>query len=169
MLKRGIVAGSFDPITLGHAWLISAACGLVDELIVAVGVNPDKRGYFSAEERRTLIEETLRNGLSPEAYQKIRIVFLERDLLINFAAEQGVEYIFRGIRNTTDFNYELQMNLVNQRINSQIQLIYLIPPRNLTEISSSTVKGLVGFNGWEQAVAPYVDGAVLEAFRQKAA
>ena len=164
---KGIVAGSFDPITNGHVWLIQQACTLLDKLYVVIGVNPSKKYYFSTEVRRQLVEETLAGSLTPEQYGKVEIVYLENDLLINFATQVGVQYIVRGIRDTADFAYESQLRLVNRKINPAIETLFLIPPVELTEVSSSTVKGLVGFNGWETVVAQYVSPVVMRAFGAK--
>lgn len=165
MAKKGIVAASLDPITRGHSWLIDRALDLVDELWVVIGVNAAKKYDFSATERLDIATEVLRDSLSPENFKRLHIVFLENDLLINYASQIGVSHIIRGIRNTEDFNYEHQIQLVNKKINPNIETLYLIPPSNLTQVSSSTVKGLVGFNDWEKAVEDYVHPLVVERFR----
>lgn len=167
MDKIGIVAGSFDPITSGHLWLIKEACSLMDKLYVVIGVNPAKKGFFSPEERKSLIEAVLRSKLPAPMYAKVEVVFLANELLINFASEKGAQYIVRGIRSTEDFNYEYQMMLVNRKINPQVHMVYLFTPPQLAEVSSSTVKNMVGFKGWEAVVAKYVHPDVLSAFKRK--
>lgn len=166
-MKIGIVAGSFDPITNGHTWLIGQSAHLMHKLYVVIGVNPNKSSLFTPEEKKTLIEQTLRAELPPEDFAKIRIKFIERELLINFAVDKKAHYIFRGIRNTEDFNYEAQMQLVNKKLCPEVETLFMIPPRELTEVSSSTVKGLLGFKGWEDATQSYVSAPVLEALRSK--
>lgn len=168
-MKIGIVAGSFDPITLGHIWLIQQACHLMGKVYVVIGVNPAKSHWFSPEQRKAQIEASLKELLTPEELSKVRIHFLEKDLLINFAVAKKVHYIFRGIRTTDDFNYETQMQMVNRKICPQVETLFLVPPRDLTEVSSSTVKGLVGFTGWESAVEGYVSSSVLSDLRDRAA
>ena len=167
-MKIGIVAGSFDPITDGHTWLIGQSARLMHKLYVVIGVNPAKKSMFTPAERQAIIEETLRAELAPEDFAKIRIKFLERSLLINFAIKKKAHYIFRGIRSTEDFNYEAQMLLVNRKLSPDVETMFMIPPRELTEVSSSTVKGLVGNDGWEAAVEGYVSAPVLAALRAKA-
>lgn len=169
MNKIGIVAGSFDPITHGHVWLIKEACALMDQLYVVIGVNTAKKAYFTPEERLALVKATLEGKLPSASYNKVKVVFLENELLINYASEIGAEYIVRGIRNTEDFNYEYQMQLVNRKINQHVRMLYLFPPPQLTEVSSSTVKGLVAFKGWEAAVSRYVHPEVVAAFKEKKA
>lgn len=166
-IKTGIVAGSFDPITNGHTWLIRQSAQLMDKLYVVIGVNPSKKSLFTPEERQALLEETLRSELAPEIFAKISICFLAKELLINFARDHGAQYIFRGIRNTEDFNYEAQMQLVNLKICPDVETLFSIPPRELTEVSSSTVKSLLGFSGWEAVAAGYVSPCVLQALVAK--
>jgi pantetheine-phosphate adenylyltransferase len=166
-MKIGIVAGSFDPITNGHTWLIGQSAHLMHKLYVVIGVNPSKKSLFTPEERKELVVATLSAQLPHEDFAKIRIRFLEKELLINFAMEKKAHYIFRGIRTTEDFNYEAQMQLVNRKLSPEVETLFMIPPRELTEVSSSTVKGLMGFNGWEEATRGYVSAPVLQALVAK--
>jgi pantetheine-phosphate adenylyltransferase len=162
----GIVAGSFDPITNGHAWLIAEAARLVDELHIAIGVNPQKKYTFSDDERKELVGRVV-DSLRLEGEAKPRIHFLRNDLLIQLAGRVRATHLIRGIRNSEDFNYETQMALVNRRIDPEIRTVYMAPPPELSEVSSSTVKGIVGFTDWEPIVAQYVHPVVLEALRKK--
>ena len=158
----GVVAGSFDPITNGHAWLISEAARLVDELHVVIGVNPSKSYSFTDGQRREMVEAVVADlGLDAAC---VTVHFLKNDLLIQLAGRVGATHLVRGIRNAEDLSYEMQMALVNRRIEPDIRTVYLSPPPELSEVSSSIVKGLVGFNGWEKIVAGYVHPVVLEAF-----
>lgn len=170
MSKIGIVAGSFDPITLGHMWLIRKAAEVLGEdglLHIVVGVNPSKKYYFSTDERLAQINSVLFNTLPTSLYKMVKIAVIDNDLLINYARNVGASYIFRGIRNTEDFNYESQIQQVNRKINPNVETVFFIPPSAMTEVSSSTVKGLVGFNGWEQIVEQYVDPIIVDEFKKK--
>lgn len=167
MQKIGVVAGSFDPITVGHLWLIREAVSLMDTLYVAIGVNASKKCFFSPDERREQVRTALSASLNAEQFDKVRVVFLENELLINFAGEVGAQYLFRGIRNPTDFTYEHQMQMVNRKINPQVHTLFMMPPSHLIEVSSSAVKGLVGFKGWETIVGRYVPPCVLQALSAK--
>ena len=166
-MKIGIVAGSFDPITNGHTWLISQAARIMNKVYVVIGVNPGKKSLFTPEERKLMIEQSLKVALPAEDFAKIRVRFIENELLINFAVEKKAYYIFRGIRNTEDFNYEAQMQLVNRKICPDVETFFLIGPREFTEVSSSMVKGLLGFKGWEAVAEGYVSKTVLEALKEK--
>lgn len=169
MRKIGIVAGSFDPITNGHAWLIQKSADMIGDdgiLHVVVGVNPTKKYYFTVDERIAQIRRVVET-MGPDVYDRVTIDVIENDLLINHAKNIGASYIFRGIRNTEDFNYEAQIQQVNRRINPSVETVFFIPPSEMTEISSSTVKGLVGFQGWEQIVSQYVSDCVVNSFKEK--
>lgn len=168
-MSVGIVAGSFDPITRGHIWLIQQACRLMSKVHVVIGVNPAKSHWFSPQRRQELITDSLTEFLSPEELAKVSVTFLEKELLINFAVAHQADYLIRGIRTTEDFNYESQMLMVNRKISPQVETLFLLPLREHVEISSSTIKGLVGFAGWEKAVESYVSSAVMQALRERAA
>lgn len=169
-MLKGIVAGSFDPITKGHVWLIQRAAEMVGEdgyLHVVMGVNPAKKYYFSAEQREKQIRKVLSDNLPASLYRCIVIESIGNELLINYAKSIGATHIFRGIRNTEDFNYEAQIQLVNRKICSKIETVFFIPPGELTAVSSSTVKGLVGFEGWENIVDDYINDSIKNDFKAK--
>lgn len=167
MEKKGIFAGSFDPITRGHWFLLVEAAKLMDKLYVVIGVNTAKKNYFTPAEKKDMIQQIVDTKLAPDLAAKIEIHFLEDDLLINFASEVGAQYLVRGIRSAQDAQYEAQILQVNRKINPKVQTLFLMPPAQLSEVSSSTVKGLVGFKGWEDIVGMYVHKIVLEAFKAK--
>ena len=146
-MTKGIYAGSFDPITNGHLWVIERSAEIFDELIVAVGDNPDKKYTFSVNERVLLLEEAL------EAHPNIKIGHFSGEFLINYAVRQEVTHIVRGIRNAQDYEFEKTIRHINFDVCSTIDTIFLIPPREFAEVSSSLVKGFVGSQGWEQIVA----------------
>lgn len=149
-MKRAVYAGSFDPLTLGHLWMIAQGAALFDEVIVAVGTNPDKRTLFSAAERVELLRACV--GGQP------RVVTAEftGQFLVHFARAQGAAYLLRGIRDGQDYEYERMMRQVNSDLQPEITTVFLMPPRELAEISSSFVRGLLGLEGWPDVVARYV-------------
>jgi pantetheine-phosphate adenylyltransferase len=163
MNRIGMVAGSFDPITNGHEWLIRQALEICDKVFVIVGNNPAKKYMFTGQERADMVHRVI--GI--EDTDRIVVDFLHNDLLINVAKDSGCNFLIRGIRNSEDFNYEAQVQLINRKICSTIETLFLIPPRELSEVSSSTVKGLVGFNGWENIVSTYVDPIVLDTLKAR--
>lgn len=160
-MTKAIYAGSFDPITNGHLWVIDRAAAIFDQLIVAVGDNPDKKYSFSLEERLILLKNTL------QGYKNIEIGHFNGEFLVNYAQNANAKFIVRGIRNTQDYEYEKTMRYINSDLCNEIDTIFLMPPRNYAEVSSSLVKGLVGTVGWEKVVKRYVPETVLNALKIK--
>jgi pantetheine-phosphate adenylyltransferase len=159
--KRAIYAGSFDLLTNGHLWMIRQGVELFGDLTVAVGVNPDKRPMFTASERITMIRDC-----TPELDVQV-IELPPRALLVEYAADAGFDYLLRGIRTTTDFQFERAMRNVNADIVSFVQTVALIPPRELMDVSSSMVKGLIGCGDWPRVVGKYVPTPVVRVLEEK--
>jgi len=160
-MKRAVYAGSFDPPTNGHLWMIKEGTRLFDELVVAIGINPEKKSTFSIEERCGMLKGIIRK------YPNTRVDKYENQFLVNYASSIGVGYILRGIRTERDFGYERDMRYVNSDQNPDITTVFLTPPREIAETSSSLVKGLVGPDGWEEVVEGYVPRNVYNKFLQK--
>src|SRR4051794_27944419 len=160
-MPRAVYAGSFDPITLGHLWMIEQGRALFDELIVAIGTNPDKRYRFSLEERLAMLREVT------APYPNVKIASYENLFLVHYAEHAGANFILRGIRNEQDYQYERGMRYVNAELDARVRTVFLIPPRELVEVSSSFVKGLVGPAGWEKILEKYVPAAVHRRFLER--
>jgi pantetheine-phosphate adenylyltransferase len=156
-MAKAIYAGSFDPITNGHLWVIDKSAAIFDELVVAIGENADKRYTFSREERLMLLESCL------SQYSNIKMGYFSGEFLVNYAKRIGATHIVRGIRNSQDYEYEKTMRYINSDLCSDIDTVFLMPPRNYAEVSSSLIKGLVGSNGWEDIVTKYVPKEALDA------
>jgi pantetheine-phosphate adenylyltransferase len=161
--KKAIYAGSFDPLTLGHIWIIRRAADLFDHLTIAIGENADKKYLFSLKKRKAHIEQTLKEL---KLTKKVRVVVITNKFLVKFAEENKVPYLIRGLRGSNDFEYEFVMNQVNREMVPEVDTIYLIPPRDLASISSSLVKGLVGPEGWEKAIKKYVPPHVISDLKK---
>lgn len=170
-MKIGVIAGSFDPITNGHLGLINQAMQAVDQLHVVVGHNPSKKYLFTPQERLEMVQEVLLNEWCDAYNQRITVVLSEKELLVQYAQSIKADFLIRGIRNASDFEYEYQLNLINKKFQlgnrHQLDTMYFIPDRNLTEISSSVVKGLVGFDKWEYAIRDYVPQYVIDRLKEK--
>ena len=162
MQRIGIYAGSFDPPTNGHLWMIHRGAEMFDELVVALAVNPDKRGLFSLDQRQQLMESLLEE-LPPH----VRLATVEQGFLVDFARKVGAGFLLRGIRNTKDFEYEKSMARMNARMESDIRSVFLMPPGELEEISSTMVKGFIGVPGWQRWVQSCVPPCVFEAIAQQ--
>lgn len=155
-MDRCVYAGSFDPLTNGHIWMISEGAKLFDELIIAVGINHEKKPMFPTEEKIQMIKTCTKD------YRNIKVDSFEKQFLVNYAKSVGAQYILRGIRNSKDYEYEKSMRIINHALNKDVSAIFLMPPEELSEVSSSVVKGLIGPEGWEKAVRKYVPDVVYE-------
>jgi pantetheine-phosphate adenylyltransferase len=163
-MKKPLVAmyaGTFDPLTVGHLWMIGEGSKLFDKIIVAIGVNPDKRCMFTLQERLDMLVEATSElpNIMPGSFTN--------QYLINYAREMNCQYILRGIRNEGDYSYERGMRNINGDLGPDITTVFLMPPRGISEVSSSMVKGLIGPVGWEQIVKKYVPKAVFNKLKEK--
>lgn len=161
-MRHAVYAGSFDPITNGHLWIIREASRLFDRLTVAIGVNPDKQYTFPVKTRLALLKEVL-----PGQSESLNVTCFHNRYLVDYAAEIGAQYIVRGIRSAHDYGFEQAMRLINEDIRPEITTVFLIPSRNMAEVSSSMVKSLVGPTGWEERVKRYVPEAVFLALQKQ--
>lgn len=155
MGKRAVYAGTFDPLTVGHLWMIEEGAKLFDELTVAIGVNPEKKCMFSVQARLAMLEQSTKH------LRNVRLDTFTNQFLIDYAATQNASFILRGIRTESDYEYERTMRNINGDLNLTIQTIFLMPPRGIAEVSSSMVKGLIGPEGWGTIVKTYVPEAVF--------
>lgn len=169
LIRKAVYAGSFDPITYGHMWMIRQGGILFDELVVAVGINPDKKSMFTVDERLAMIRQSINEERGPRIVGEgeITIDSFENLYLVDYASRIGAGYILRGIRNENDYTYERGMRHVNEEIKGGLQTVFLMPPREISEVSSSLVKGLIGPDGWERIVREYVPRAVYMRLLEK--
>ncbi len=158
--RLAVYAGSFDPPTNGHLWMIEQGAALFDSLIVAVGVNPDKTSMLSIDERIDILRTATKK------FANVGIVQLANKFLVMYAKAVDAAFILRGIRTESDYEYERAMRNVNSDLNPDITSVYLMPPRGIAELSSGMVKGLIGPDGWETIVSKYVPGPVLEKLKE---
>lgn len=158
--KIAVYAGSFDPLTNGHVWVIKEALKIFDKLIIAIGINPNKKPTFELKKKIEMIKKTFANN------SKIEIGQIDNKYLVNYAQEVGANFIIRGLRNAKDFEYEFGMCNINSDINPVITTVFLMPPRDLCQISSSMVKKLIGPKNWENVVKKYVPRAVFEELKK---
>lgn len=131
---------------------------LFDELVVVLAVNPDKAGFLSMEMRRDLLQ-----NLAADLPGNVCVEVVQQGFLVDFAARIGATYLLRGMRNTIDFEYEKTIARMNSRMQPEIQTVFLMPPSELEEISSSLVRGFVGLPGWERWVQGCVPPCVFSA------
>ena len=136
-MRRAIFPGSFDPVTNGHLDIIQRGCKLFDEIIVAILVNPEKTAFFSLEERSEILEEVLRTIDSGGC--RVTVESFE-GLLVQYAAERDAHAIVRGIRAISDYEYELQMALMNRRLQPRLETVFMMPAEEYSYVSSRLVK-----------------------------
>ncbi len=156
--RLGVYAGSFDPLTIGHLWMIEQGVSLFDELIVGIGVNPDKRYTFPLEDRLAMLKESLAE------FPNLSVTSFSNRYLIDYAKSMDATHILRGIRSESDYEYERTMRNINGDVDPNICTLFLMPPRDIAEVSSSMVKGLVGPEGWQHVVRKYLPAPVYSRF-----
>lgn len=141
MNKRiAVCPGSFDPITLGHLDIIHRAASMFDELIVVIMTNPAKKCSFTAEERRQMIEKSVKDikNVTVECFD---------GLLADYAALKGASAIIKGLRAMSDFEYEFQMALTNKKLNPRVETLFLTTSAENMYLSSSMVRQIASMNG----------------------
>jgi pantetheine-phosphate adenylyltransferase len=143
-MRRAIYPGSFDPVTNGHLDIIERGCKLFDEIIVAILVNPDKKPFFTIEERHEMLEEIMKSLNRGECAVRVDSF---RGLLVNYAVAQEANAIVRGIRAISDYEYELQMALMNRRLEPTIETVFMMPAETYSYVSSRLVKEVFELGG----------------------
>lgn len=154
--RLGVYAGSFDPPTIGHLWMIEQGALLFDRLVVAIGTNPEKRYTFRLDDRLAMLRESLK------PFRNVAVDSFSSRYLIEFAQSQGATHVLRGIRSESDYEFERTMRHINADLDGKICTVFLMPPRDIAEVSSSMVKGLIGPEGWQKVVRKYVPAPVYK-------
>lgn len=145
-MRKAIFPGSFDPITLGHYDIIKRSIPLFDEIIVAIGINAEKKYMFSLEDRKRFIEEAFANHLS------VSVVIYE-GLTIDLCKKLEANFILRGLRNPADFEFEKAIAHTNRRL-SKIETVFLLTAAKTSFISSTIVRDVIRNGGEYQMLVP---------------
>ena len=145
-MRRALFPGSFDPITLGHYDIIKRGVHLFDEVIVAIGVNSEKKYMFSLEERKQFLEESFKDE------PKVKIMDYT-GLTIQFCKEVNAQFILRGLRNPADFEFEKAIAHTNRKL-SKIETVFLLTAAKTSFISSSIVREVIKNNGDYTVLVP---------------
>lgn len=162
-MQVGVYSGSFDPFTLGHASIIQQALKTFETVYVVVGVNPAKKPLLDADARMRLILDwasTIQDG------ERIIVQSSVNEFLADVADGLGA-CLIRGIRNAQDYDYEQTVFDVNKVIAPTVPTVYFFTDQKHRNISSSLVKGMVGFENWEERVSHFVPPATLNALKER--
>jgi pantetheine-phosphate adenylyltransferase len=153
--RTAIYAGSFDPLTNGHVDLIQRSLSFCDRLVVGVLNNASKTPLFTVEERQQLIRVSC-----DDPRVEVRMF---RGLLVEFAREVEATLVIRGLRVVADFDYEMQMALMNRHLDPGLETVFMVPSLDTTYISSSLVKQVAQFHGDVTGLVPPAVSAALRA------
>ena len=145
-MRRAIFPGSFDPLTLGHHDIIMRGITLFDELIIAVGINADKKYMFTLEERLDFITRAFNNE------PKIKVLTY-KGLTVDFCEKVGADFILRGLRNPADFEFEKAIAHTNRKL-SEIETVFLLTSSGKSFISSSIVRDVIRNGGDYSGLVP---------------
>ena len=156
-MTTAVYPGSFDPVTLGHVDIIRRAAKMFDRVIVAVGINMEKKPWFTAEERCELLRSATKD------IQNVEVVELE-GLLVDFAKSVDATVILKGLRAVSDFEYEFQMALTNSKLAPEIETVFLTTSAVNMYLSSSIVKQ-VGILGGD--ISPFVPECVHDEIKSR--
>lgn len=159
-MRTVIYPGTFDPITYGHLDVLERALNLFDEIIITIAINPSKKPLFSLEERVQLIETALKDN--PEGH-RVKVQGFD-GLLVDFARQKKASALIRGLRAVSDFEYELQMALMNRRLADEITTVFMMPHEKYTYLNSTIVKEVSRLGG---NVSNFVPKNVQEALNKK--
>jgi len=160
MPRIALYAGSFDPVTNGHLDVVRHAVRLADKLVLAVGVNPGKAPLFSAEDRLAMLQEIC-GPLAKEAKCELACVTFS-GLVIEAAKKAGATILVRGLRDSTDFNYEMQMAGMNEAMAPGIQSVFLPASSAVRPITATLVRQIAGMGGDVSAFVPASVAALLK-------
>ncbi|WP_062202635.1 pantetheine-phosphate adenylyltransferase [Aureimonas sp. AU12] len=156
-LRTALYAGSFDPPTNGHLDVLTGALRLFDEIVVAIGIHPGKTPLFSAEERADLVLRCV------EGRGRVRVSFFS-DLVIDEARRQGVSALVRGLRDATDFDYEMQMSGMNGAMAPEIATVFLPASPAVRPITATLVRQIAQMGG---DVSSFVPDVVAQALKTR--
>jgi len=156
MSKIAIYPGTFDPITNGHLDLLQRATRIFDEVVIAVADNPRKNPLFSIDERIAMVE-AVSQGIANVTVEPFD------DLLVNYVSRKNANFVIRGLRAVSDFDYEFQLASANRRLNENVETIFLTPSEDNYFISSSLVREISLYDGDIKSFVPkHVEGKVIK-------
>ena len=164
MTRIGFYPGTFDPVTLGHTDVIRRAAALLDKLIIGIGINPNKAPMFPDAERIAMLEGEVR-AIARATKTEISVVTFS-GLAVEAARKNGASIIIRGVRDGTDFDYEMQMAGMNGEMAPDIQTVYVAASPAVRHIAANLVRAIISMGG---DPSPFVSKDVLKRLKAKSA
>jgi len=162
MTRTALYTGSFDPLTNGHVDVVRQACGMVDILVVAIGVHPGKVPLFSADERAAMIREIC-VPMARVGQTRLEVVTFS-DLAVNAARRAGASMMIRGLRDGTDLDYEMQMAGMNGVLAPDILTVFLPASPRVRPVTATLVRQIASMGG---DITAFVPGAVAAALKAR--
>jgi pantetheine-phosphate adenylyltransferase len=162
MPRIALYAGTFDPVTNGHLDVVRHAARLADKLVLAIGVHPGKKPLFTADERMAMLEQTCGPLARREKCKLVCITF--DNLVVETARKQGATLLIRGLRDATDFDYEMQMAGMNASMAPKVQTVFLPASAAVRPITATLVRQIAGMGG---DVSAFVPAAVAARLKKK--
>ena len=160
-MRIAVYPGSFDPLTNGHVDIIRRGAAMFDRIIVAILLNAEKAPLFTAAERAKIIRDVFKDTPSVEADTF-------EGLLVDYARLQGANVIVRGLRAVSDFEYEMQMALMNRHLSPDVETVFMMPAEQYTYVSSRLVKEVASLGGSVHGLVPdAVEARLLEKQRAR--
>ena len=159
-MKKIGFSGTLDPITNGHMWVIGEARALADEVVVLISENPFKKPQFGAALRKQIVEQSV----AAQGWENVSVVLVRGDYTARAAKRMGIDFLIRGIRNTSDFDYENLIQQANVDVLNGARTLFVMPPRDLGSVSSSFVRGLQGPVGWHWTTQRFMPAPAYRAW-----
>lgn len=147
MKKTAVFPGSFDPFTVGHEAVVRRALGIFDEIIIAVGVNVEKKSLFSLEKRKEMIARTFHDE------PRVKVDHYS-GLTVDYCRTKGINYLLRGLRTSADFEFERAIGQVNKSMNSEIETVFLLTAPEHSFINSTIVRDILKNGGDASGFVP---------------
>ncbi|HHG84507.1 MAG TPA: pantetheine-phosphate adenylyltransferase [Bacteroidetes bacterium] len=159
-MRKALFAGSFDPVTLGHVDIVARAAALFDEIFVAIGENSTKKYFFSLEERLEMLELAFAglDNVHVQAY---------KGLTVDFARNNGVKFLLRGLRSGADLEYERPIALINQYMEPDLETVYLVSSSESAHISSTLVREVIRYGRDASGLIPLASMPVVHRHAAK--
>ncbi len=159
-MRQAIYPGTFDPITYGHLDILKRALSLFDKIIITIAINTQKKPLFSMDERKELIHSVLESEVKSN---RVEVVAYD-GLLVDFARQMQASALIRGLRAVSDFEYEMQMALMNRRLAEEVNTVFMMPHEKYTYLNSTIVKEVARLGG---DISNFVPEAIKDALLKK--